>query len=226
MNRYIAGSGYIGCPGRDALAKVWLKNLDANPDFNPEKIIIICSRGDRPPIHCSITDFIVLKGDLGHIWDNVADRKTYTLEGWPAAMLACAMIAYNNESDFIYIEQDCLPFGPFVTKMYEEIGEAGLISGNLSTQPFAQSLFLLKHCFIPEFVHFYLCRKIANRKEQGEQIFEMMEKEMTGRVRRFSFGFDRDRPPGGFESVKDQVFYVQQTSLDEQAKLRELGLLT
>jgi hypothetical protein len=39
-----------------------------------------------------------------------------------------------------------------------------------------------------------------------------------------SFGFDRDRPPGGFESMKpSDVWYVQQIQIAEIAKLRECG---
>ena len=225
MNKYIAGSGYMGAPWRDEFSKTWIKNLDSNPDFNPEKIVILCSGGARPPFHCSITDFIVVNGDLGHIWDVQQDKKTNMIEGWPASMMTAAMVAYNAECDFVYIEQDCLPFGPFISRMYEELGDGGLIVGNLSTQPCSQSLFLLKHCFIPDLIHFYLCKKIANRKEQGEHIFKMLEDEYKGRVRRYSFGYDRDRPPEGFESMRDKVWHIQQITLDEQKQLRELGFI-
>jgi hypothetical protein len=111
--------------------------------------------------------------------------------------------------------------------MYGEIRDGvGCIMGSLSTQPCAQSLFLVRHWFIPELVHGYLGKKIKEKKLQGEQAFDQMDKEMNGKFQKFSFGFDRDRPPEGLASMKDKTFYIQQISFDEVNKLRELGFIT
>lgn len=225
---YLIGSGYIGGPDREQFAKVWLKNLDSNPDVNPRKIAIICSRSERPPVHCCITDYIVCKGDLGHINDGHSDRQkcVHPIEGWSASMLAAAWIAYNDVCDFIFVEQDCLPFGPFITKMYEELGDAMCIFGSVSIQPAAQSLFLVRHGYIPEFTKRYLDCRLEHKVSTGEESFAMMERDHPEKFRRLSFGFDRDRPPKGFAPMKDKVFYVQQVSVDEVRQLRECGILT
>jgi hypothetical protein len=221
---YIGISGYIGGdPGRDEFAKIWLKNLDQNPDFNPQKIVVLCSRGERPPIHCGITDFIVCKGDLGHI-NHPSHR--HQVEGWPVALMTGLLVAYNNESDAIWIEQDCLPFGPFVSQMYSEIRDGvGVLMGSVSIESCAQALMLVRHWMIPELVHGFMGKKIGNKHIHGEDAFSQMEKEMNGKFQRFSFGYDRDRPPEGFASMKDSVWYLQQISFDEVRQLRELGFL-
>ena len=221
---YIAVSGYIGGDsGRDEMAKIWLKNLDGNPDFSPQKIVVLCSRGERPPVHCGITDFIVCKGDLGHI---NAPSHRHQVEGWPIALMTGLLVAYNNESDAIFLEQDCLPFGPFVSQMYSEIRDGvGCIMGNLSTQPCAQSLMLIRHWFIPELVHGYLGKKIACKGLQGEQAFSEMDRDMHGKFQRFSFGWDRDRNPKGYADDVGKVCYYQQNSFAEIAQMKECGLL-
>jgi hypothetical protein len=222
--RYIVGSGYIGGDaGRGLFSLIWASNLERNPDCNACQVIIICSRNEFPPLHQEWIKLIRLEGDLGHICRDNSHK--HQIEGWPMAVMTGAMLAYNDESDFIFIEQDCLPFGNFVSRMYEEIGEAGLIMGSLSHQPCAQSLFLVRHWFIPQFVHSYLGKKINERKLQGEQVFTQMEQEMPGKIKRFSFGFDRDRPPDGFESMKGKTWYVQQVSVDEVARLKDCGFI-
>lgn len=219
MNRYIAISGYIGNAGRDEFSKIWLRNLDKNEDFHPEKIFVLCSRGERPPIHCGITDFVVCKGDLGHIhWPN----HKHQIEGWPVALIAGLMVAYNCECDAIFVEQDCLPFGPFVTRMYSEIRDGvGIIMGKLSNQPCAQGLMLIRHWMIPELAAGFLNRKIKDKNVTGEDAFAQMENEQPHKFQRFSFGYDRDRP----FNVKDPVFYIQQVTTDELTSLKDAGLL-
>ena len=223
---YIVGSGFIGGDaGRDLFSLIWADNLERNPDCCARKVVVVCARGQAPPLRQSWIQLIKCEGDLGHIRDQNEDRKTFTLEGWPATLAATALIAYNDECDLLFIEQDCLPFGAFVSKLYDEIGDGGCIMGNLSTQPCAQALMLIRHWFIPELVHGYIGKKISNRKLQGEQAFQQMEREMPGKFRRMSFGFDRDRPAEGFASQKGKVCYFQQISTAEVAELKENGLL-
>lgn len=222
---YIVGSGFIGGnKPADDFYETRNSHLERNGDFKPEHMYVICARGESPPDERDWITKIKLKGDLGHICRDSSQK--HQIEGWPMVVMTTAMIAYQNECDFIFIEQDCLPFGPFISKMYEEIREGvGLIMGNTAHQPCAQSLFLLRHWFIPEFVWLYLGMKLKDRKQQGEQAFVKMEGETSGKVQRFSFGFDRDRPPEGFASMKDKVWYLQQISVDELTKLKESGFI-
>jgi len=223
--KYIVGSGYIGGDRqREDFFKLWIRNLERNADFNPRHLFVVCARGQSPADERPWMTKVKIAGDLGHICRN--DSQRHQIEGWPAALMTLMLIAYNDERDLIFIEQDCLPFGGFVSQLFSEMRDGvGCIMGSLSTQPCAQSLMLIRHWFIPELVHGYLGKKIKERKLQGEQAFEQMEKEMNGKFQRFSFGYDRDRPPDGFESMKGKVWYAQQISMDELATLKQLGMI-
>jgi hypothetical protein len=221
---YVITSGFIGKElAQQKFFKVWSDNLLSNPDVNPAKIFVICSRGDAPRNCPALIDLIRISGDLGHICRDASQK--HQLEGWACDVMIGALLAYNNESDFIFIEQDCLPFGPFISRLNLECGDIGMIFGYNSFMPSAQSLFLVRHAFIPQFVSDYIQAKVANAKAGGEDIFANMEKRHGGGIcKRVSFGFDRDRPPGGFEvMLKDSVWYLQQITVAELEKLRECG---
>ena len=221
---YIITSGFIGGDkGREDFFELWLNHLLLNPDVKPEKIFVICSRGEFPPMETTSVDFIRLSGDLGHICRDGEASQKHQLEGWACDVIIGALLAYDNECDFIFIEQDCLGFGKFITQMYSDLGDADMIIGWNSFMASAQSLFLVRHHFIPQFVHSYLAQKIADRKKGGEDAFAHMEKLFSGRIRRLSFPFDRDKPKDGWKSVGREVFYAQQLSVAELDELREAG---
>lgn len=222
--KYIVGSVYIGGDRqREDFFKVWLSNLERNPDFNPRHAFVVCARGESPADERPWLTKIELAGDLGHI--NAPSHK-HQVEGWPTTLMTLCLLAYSDERDLVFVEQDCLPFGNFITTLFTEIRDGvGCVMGNLSTQPCAQSLMLIRHWFIPELVHGYLGKKLKEKNQQGEQAFEQMEREMVGKFQRFSFGFDRDRPPDGFASMKGKPWYLQQISLDELTKLKECGFV-
>jgi hypothetical protein len=224
MNRYVILSGYIGGDkGREDFYRIWVENLERNPDVKPERVFVICSRGQVPPIERDWINLIKLTGDLGHICRD--DSQKHQLEGWAADVMIGALLAYDNESDLIYIESDCLPFGNFVSQMYKEVGDVGMIFGSNSWMPSAQSLFLVRMGFIPQFVHAYLGKKITDRKIGGEQAFNEMESDFTNYTRRLSFGWDRDRSPDGFAPQKGKVCYFQQISPSEIIELKQLGFI-
>ena len=221
---YVIGSGYIGGDqGREEFYRIWVSNLERNPDVKPAHCFVICSRGESPVDERHWIRKLELNGDLGHICRDHSQRRQ--IEGWAADVMATAMLAYIDESDFLFIEQDCLPFGPFVSQMFRELGEEGMIFGSNSWMPSAQSLFLVRHAFIPDFVHAYLGKKIRDKKLGGEQAFKELEAEFPGKCKRLSFGFDRDRPPEGFASMRGKVWYVQQISQAEIGQLRETGFI-
>ena len=219
---YVIGSGYIGADkAHQDFFEIWWNNLGRNPDVNPSKTFVVCSKDQHPYYVPSWIQKLQLSGNLGHICRDSSQR--HQIEGWPVDMMIGALLAYDDESDFLFIEQDCLPFGPFVTKLQEECGNEGMIFGSNSWMPSAQALFYVRHSFIPVLVREYLDHKLRDRKAGGESIFAEIEKKYK-ECKRMSFGFDRDRPPGGFESMKpSDVWYVQQIQIAEIAKLRECG---
>ena len=142
-------------------------------------------------------------------------------------MLAGAMLAYTDESDFIYVEEDCLAFGPWVDRLYEDMGEAvmafGLKHQSPPWMPCSQSLFIVRHSFIPTFVSTYLrMGRDGDVRTLGEQKFVIMEQQYGPTlIRRMSFGVDRERPiPWGAE-----VFYFQQPTKAELEEAATLGLI-
>jgi hypothetical protein len=158
--------------------------------------------------------------------DLVEGRKPHKFNGWMGAVLALALIAYNDESDFIYIEQDCLCFGPWVNKIYEELGDHGVAFGRKHQtapwMPCSQSLFIVRHSYIPEFVRLILSTDAQNKEgELGEHKFERMAQEHPNEWKMFSFGYDRERP----FNMEDAVFYIQHVTPEELDKLKEKGLV-
>ncbi len=220
---YVIGSGYIGSSmAHNQFFKLWCENLFRNPDVNPSKIVVSCSKDQSPRSFPDFVQLIRVSGNLGHICRDGSQR--HQIEGWAADVMITALIAYNDESDFLFIEQDCLAFGPFVSKLQQECGDEGMIFGSNSWMPSAQSLFYVRHAFIPEFVHSYLGKKIRDRKIGGEDAFSQIQSEFGSKINRMSFGFDRDRPPEGFDSMKQgEPWYIQQISLAEIQALRESG---
>lgn len=221
---YVIASGYIGSDlRRNEFFNIWASNLFQNRDVNPSKTIVICSKDQEPYHRPDFIQFIKVSGNLGHICRDGSQR--HQLEGWACDVMIGALVAYDDESDFLYVEQDCLPFGNFVSALQGECGEEGMIFGSNSWMPSAQSLFYVRHAFIPEFVHCYLGKKIRDRKIGGEQAFAEIQSEFGKKIKRTSFGFDRDRPPEGFGSMKGKVWYVQQIQPAEIDELRKHGFI-
>ena len=123
-----------------------------------------------------------------------------------------AMTAYAAELDFVYQEGDCLAFGPYVERMYAEIGGGNMIFGNYAAMPCAPSL-LSRETRLPS-------RNSCRREYLAlggdgieynlpEAKFAKLKYVNPAAYRRFSsFGYDRARPADGLAKCKDEVWYV------------------
>ncbi len=169
---------------------------------------------------------ITLSGDLGNHQHLIDGKKKNEFNGWSGSVLALAMLAYNNESDLVYQEQDCLAFGKYIQRLYEDCPNNGMVFGRgHRTAPFqmcSQSLFLVKFQFLRAFI----CRYFGggpqtNNHELGEPKFKVLQNQSQGLVRQFDWGYDRERP---FDTC-DEVFYVQQCGPEDLAKLVAAGLV-
>ena len=167
MNRrYMIGTGYhpnAKTPSAaHAFAEVWRDCVVRNATEGLEKITILGCADDGANRTRSMVglDYINATGDLGHIHDKAQGKNNHYITGWAGAMLALAMLAYNDLCDFIYQEQDCLAFGDYVGELYKDLGEGMACFGRgLRTMPrmrATQSLFIVRHCHIPLFVRDYL----------------------------------------------------------------------
>lgn len=222
--RYLIGSGFIDGEFKQEFARIWFANTARFS--SPSRIVILSAGGHRLKFSEDCADELKLTGDLGHFMALVNGQKPHKFNGWMGAVLALALIAYNDESDFIYKEADCLAFGPWVDRMYHELGDGGIIFGRKHLShpwmPCSQSLFLVKHSYIPEFVRLILSTDAQNKEgELGEHKFERMEKEHSGEWKMMTFGYDRERP----FNTDDEVFYVQQITREELELLRSKSLI-
>lgn len=220
MAKYLIGTSFFQKPGqrRDLFYPLWYENTVKYS--KPEKIIVLS------PANCAIADapgqWIPMSGDLGHVHDLNQHRKPYHWCDWSIGFCTLALLAYYNECDFIYKEQDVLAYGPWVERMYEQIGKNLMIFGSAKCMPAVQSLVLCKHEFIPMFVHlFFGTGSEQVKSNEGELKFNRLSRMHRGLFGRYSFGYDRDRP----FNEKDEVFYVQQCTSNDLKQLRAAKLL-
>ena len=233
---YLIGSGYIQnaktpIPANE-FADTWMQNIIHYARPLPDKVIVVTAN-NAAPFYRSPVDVIVCPGDLGHIKDKQEGRKNFDLVGWTPPMIATAMIAYNAVLDFIFVEQDCLAFGPWVERMYQDLGNGDWVIGRpLVTDkhvPATQALFLVRHAAIWRFVRDYLAfgpdindwRMETKDRLTGERKFALMRKRAPDKVKELSFGVDRDRPI----PWSDPVWYCQQWKRSEFEEAKRRGIV-
>lgn len=186
----------------------------------------VLASGGCGPVGIEAFNLIKVQGDLSHVHDLIGKSNTpkpWQYCGWTGTVLALALIAYNDCRDLIFKEQDCLCFGPWVDALYSELGSRKMIFGKSRHMACAQSLFLVKHDYIPDFVRDYL--SMPNDRDinwLGEQKFAWMKQRFPDEVCQFSFGCDRDRPI----PWDDPVFYCQKWRREELLEAERRGLLT
>lgn len=218
--KYLIFSGFHNRPGQtwDLFYPIWYNNTLKYS--NPERIIVLASGNCRVPD--ARGQWITLAGDLGHTHDLSNGRKPYHWCGWSITLVTGLLLAYANECDAIFKEQDVLAFGPWVDRMYSEIGDKGMIFGKANVAPAVQSLVLCKHWFIPEFVRLYMGTGSEQLKEnEGELKFARLEQENPNLFGRYSFGYDRDRPI----NYEDEVFYAQHLNPQELQEMKQRNLI-
>ncbi len=230
--KILIGTGCHYAPDGRAAAQemfdLWLANT--RKYVASERISRIIVLGDS---NCwvdtrSSATMLGLAGDVGHFFDTMRGIKKHHFNGWMASVLALAMIAYNDESNFIYKEADALAFGPWLDRMYEQIDQASVIFGSYQRpdgshiMACAQSLFMVKHAYIPTFCRLILEGPPQNTDSQlGENVFARLEAEHRFDWKRFTFGYDRGRP----FNMDDDVFYIQKVSSEELETLKSKGLI-
>lgn len=233
--RYLIGSSFFdggknGPEFRRAFAPIWSAQFRT---LEPTRIVIVSEAGSKRPLVGWNTDVIRLTGDCSHCETLVEDcekglgRHRNEFSGWSASMTALAMIAYCDMADFIYVEEDCLAFGDWVGQLYRDMGDGYMAFGRKMTSapwmPCSQSMFIVRHVFIPEFVSSYLALGgERNRHNLGEAKFCKLEKKSgTGVIRRLTFGVDRERPI----PWDAPVWFAQQWTPAELAEARARNLI-
>ncbi len=228
MPRYLVGSSYFD--KRQANRPEFFLHWQANTARvlpNATRVVIIAEAGSIPPGPIPPNyDVVHLSGDLGHITMLESGEKPYVHGGWTAHMLSLAMMAYCDEADFIYKESDCLAWGDIEGQMYRDMTDEGdIVFGHAHPgppgMPSSQSLFLVRHRFIPEFVRSYLAYG-PDAKMYGETKMCKLRDDFGGaRIRMLSFGADRCRPIEWQRSPQ----YLQQIYPEELAEIISRKLL-
>lgn len=166
--------------------------------------------------------------NLGHVHDFL-NHDTPQWGGWSMSWMITAMIAYSEQRDFIYIEQDCLCFGDwFGTLMqdrrynsqhppgeFDEGHEFDALIGTHDTMPCEQSLFWVRHGYIPEFLKLYLEFQ-GDGMMLPEAKFRMMLRHHRQHIWFHSLGVGRQRP-----WPETGPFYVQQLTDPELRQVLE-----
>lgn len=223
---YLIGSGhfenpYAAIPAQE-MAAAWIACIRRYADPAPQRIVIVTAGDHCPKIEDRDLTVIRCTGNLGNL---AAGTMRHDFAGWMAPMVITAMIAYNEELDFVFQEQDRLDFGPYIRRMYEDMGDGSMAIGPplaIMGMPATQSLFIVKHDYIWRFVRDYLALgPDDNDANQGEKKFARLRANNPQDVRVLTFGVDRDRPL----PWDDEVWGAQQWSREEFEMAKAKGFL-
>lgn len=219
--KYIIGTGFVSYGTKsfqDFVASLWVKNNQYYA--TPESVFVLSMKGHiftHPDV-----ENIKLSGDLGHLSCLLTGRKPHKFSGAGAAILTLAMIAYCNESDFIYKEQDSLCFGNWVDALYDSCGDGGAAIGPFEPAPSGTALMLFRHHSIPEIVGRYLLsRPEHDIHSLVEHHYRDMAKDDPKLFRHYSMGYDKRRPV----NFDDETFWIQQPNQEDINELKRRNLL-
>lgn len=227
MPRYLVGSSYFDKrqADRPEFLRIWIENTKKLFP-NPTRVVIVAEAGSKIPFALPEGyDSVNLTGDLGHVTMLESGEKKHAHGGWTAHMLALAMLAYCDEADFIYKESDCLAWGDVEGQMYRDLADGDIVFGHPHPgppgMPSSQSLFLVRHSFIPEFIKSYIAYG-PDAKNYGETKMCRLRDDFGGRrVRMLSFGADRVRPIEWHRPTQ----YLQQLYPEEIAEMKRRNLI-
>lgn len=221
MNNFVIGTGYHH-KSRESFefSTTWWGQNVIRLDL-ADKVLCVLTGRYKP---CVAWDYTFIHGtNFGHVGDLISGERSGPLCGWSVCVLTLAMNAYAMGRDLIFVEQDCLCFGPWIERMYQDLGDGDMVFGpKMQTAPYmacAQALFLIRHSALLRFISAYLALP-PDKDMLPESKFAALSEHGLD-VRYLSFGVDRERPiPWDAE-----VFYVQQWTAQELNEAKERGLI-
>lgn len=222
-SKILLGSGFFSKWGRAADWFYHQWGVAITKSFGPriDRAFVVCSGGSHPQ-ECVWRDerLIHLRGNLGG--GDETSAKGYATCGWGGAMLATAMLAYANQTDYAWVEQDVLVFGDVLDQMYKDMGDKNMVFGQRPIPDEAcTSLFLVRWQFIPEFVTQYLLEgNETHAQRTPERKFYRMRHRCPEDYAVLSFGCDRERP-----TPETLPFYVHKLTPVELRELEKRGLV-
>jgi hypothetical protein len=162
-----------------------------------ERIVIVdnSERGEGCILTAHGVQLIRINNNLGHVGQFSTIR--HRLAGWSMSWLIPAMIAYSEDMDFVYKEQDCLAFGDWLPRLRQ--GRAAF--GKHHQLDCEQSLFWIERDYIPEFVGAYLAINEPDTTCIPERKFKLVRDRLGDSVQQHDIGPGRGRPfPADFDA--------------------------
>ena len=231
--RILIGSGYFN-PNPDVVDTfVAIRNENIEDRYNGgynRNVVISVGNSWRRELDWPGVEVIDLKGNCGHVHQLIGKQtpaKAHAYCGWSAAVMALAWLAYCDEADLCYWEQDCLCFGDVIGELYRQMGARKMVFGSYiekgrHVMQCEQSLFLIRHDFIPEFVRSYLRYDDDTEiRMLPENKFAAMERHSNGQIGRHTIGPGRARPL----PYDAPIWSAQKFTADELAELKRRGMI-
>jgi hypothetical protein len=229
---YSIGTGFwagTGWRGRDDKSKADFFNIWWNNNLkyaNPKDVFIINPNSEIVPEEKK-GQWINLSFNAGHVHDlDKNDNPNKKFGGWSLAFIQLAMLAYSNNTDLVFLEQDCITIGECIPRLYEEIKDKGMIfgrPGDSNGQSLEQSFFLIKHPFLLSFVQEYLN---LNYNDAGPyfmrpevKFLRILQTKFQNQWKCMDLGYGRARP----KDWNEETYYLQQLKPEELLKLKEMG---
>jgi hypothetical protein len=224
MTPYTLSTGFFGDRAKLAGMNIWLQCLRHNIQQAPEAILVAAvgmQWGEWFHLDRQMPwpkpQAINLRGNLGHVGDLMNGSKKHQFTGWAIGFLTLSLQAYMNETDLLFVEQDAIVKGDVHAQALEDLGDGDWIfGGKMNSEPWmpcAQSLVYVRHQFIPEMVSRYLALGSDGETDNlTEHKFCKIEESIEPtRTKKFSFGFDREKP-----DFNQPIWYVQHTSKEDR----------
>lgn len=214
--KYVIGTGYFDNGKTSAdFFKTWMTNTLR---FSVPTDIVVVNAASKPLASLGGT-WLNMMHNYGHV-KAMAPGEKYG--GWWLGFMMSALTAYHHDADFIYKEQDCLAFGPWVDRLYEDGRTAHVVVGRFNHKyRIEQSLVLVRRKFIPELIMMYLSINDTDVNLRPELKFLQIMSTRPGCMVCTSMGCGRNRPI----PYNDKCFYAQKLSASELGFLASRQLI-
>lgn len=215
---YVIGTGYYdNKKTSEGFFQTWMNNTKRFS--SPSDIVVVNSASSS--LERFGGTWINMKHNYGHVKTMSPDEK---YGGWWLGFMTSAMIAYGHGMDFIYKEQDCLAFGAWVQKLFDdsEYQKASVIVGKFKHKyQIEQSLVLVRRKHILSLIGMYLSIPESDKALRPELKFLQLMNRKPGMMAYTDMGCGRNRPI----PYASKCFYAQQLTPVELKGLASAGLI-
>jgi hypothetical protein len=217
---YVIGTGYYQQGNNyqaNTFFQLWLNNTKRYS--TPVDIVVVNAAAS--PVEAAGVTWLNMKHNYGHVSSMPANE---LFCGWWLGFMLGAWVAYHHKCDFIYKEQDCLAFGPWVEHLYNVLKheKAGVVVGRFNHRyKIEQSLVLVQRQAIPKLISRYLAIPHTDRALRPELKFLRIMTDDNKFMVYMAMGCGRNRPV----PYNDRCFYAQKLTTKELAELSRRKLI-